>query len=885
MNRHVPVLAALAAAWFVFAVPAAARPDGMGPPPDSDGTPRLEVLSGPAQYVSGGAARIRVVVPAAVPLGGVRVELNGADVTSAFTADDQAPHALEGVLRGLPLGPSTVEASVPGLGPSALTLVNYPITGPMFAGPKQPDFFCSTPSHLAGFDLTGPFLDADCSLPTRVDYYYRPSSGGWKPYDATAPRPSDMTTTTTSTGDTVDFVVRWERGTINRFIYTIAVLDPTRTGPSSLPYWNRKLIYYFGGGVAIGHYQGSNTRDESRYPYGLGQGYAIAWSTGTKTDTHYNLVLGGETALMVKSRFVTEYADPQYTVGLGGSGGGVQQYVYGQNHPGLLDGAIPQYSYPDMATQIIHVGDCELLERWMDLRVLADSGSKWRVWTNRSWLEGLASSNTVTNQYRLLTPWLAAPGSTECVNGWRGLSPLALNPHFGTAPGITPQQQAQIEWTHWDDAVNVYGRDASGFARRTLDNVGVQYGLRALVDGHISPAEFLDLNATIGGWKASQDMVQEGCPYVTSACPFDIDVWSARNMTGPGPIAPRAEGSLEAMRAAYRWGLVFDGKIDIPIIDWRHYLDGELDMHNARQSFAARTRMLAHDGDASNQVIWFTDARPTRAFDQTPMALGMMDQWLANLRANPQLGVAGNKPAEAVDSCFATNGTLIYRGTDAWRGIIDSAPPGPCTQLFEIHGTSRTVAGAPFDEALFKCRLQPVEAAVARGLYGSWRPNIVEVALLKEIFPSGVCDYSQGDAGRPDGLPLSLSASVNQQTFTVGQSLSVGGTVNDPGLPAAADFYVGILRPDGSIQFFTNAGIVLGNAASVASFRPLAVAVPLATPFSVNAPNFYTHQWTAGDLHGGYVFFVAAVKTGALAGGTVPSDQILGLATASFSFP
>jgi Tannase-like family of unknown function (DUF6351) len=877
MKRHVPVLVALAVAWWFVAVPAVARADDL----------RVEVLSGPAQYVSGGAARVRVVVPAAVPVGQARVELNGADVTSSFAADDQAPHALEGVLTGLPLGPSTLAASVPSAR-TTLTLVNYPITGPMFAGPKQPDFFCSTPQHLSGFDLAGPFLDADCSLPTRVDYYYRASDGTWKPYAAAAPRPSDMTTTTTSAGDTVDFVIRWERGTINRFIYTIAVLDPTRTGPSSLPYWNRKLIYYFGGGVAIGHYQGSNNRDESRYPYGLGQGYAVAWSTGTKTDTHYNLVLGGETALMVKSRFVTAYDDPLYTVGLGGSGGGVQQYVYGQNHPGLLDGAIPQYSFPDMVTQTIHVGDCELLERWMDLRVLADPGSKWSVWTNRSWLEGLASSNTVANPYALATPWLRTPGSTECISGWRGLSPLALNPHFGTAPGITPQQQAQVEWTHWNDAVNVYGRDASGFARRTWDNVGVQYGLKALVDGHISPAEFLDLNATIGGWKASRDMVQEGCPYVTSACPFDIDVWSARNMTplGSNLVAPRSEGSIEAMRAAYRSGLVFDGGIDIPIIDWRHYLDAELNMHNARQSFAARARMLAHDGNASNQVIWFTDARPARAFDQTPMALAVMDRWLENLRTSPQLGVAGNKPADAVDSCFATNGTLIYRGADAWQGIIDSAAPGPCTQLFEIHGTSRTVAGAPFDEELYKCALQSVDAAVARGLYGSWRPNVVEVALLKQIFPSGVCDYSKGDVGRPD-LTLSLSATVNQQTFTVGQSLSVGGAVVDPGLPApaAADFYVGILRPDGSIQFFTTAGIVLGNLADVTSFRPLAVAVPLATPFSVNVPNFYTHQWTAADLHGSYVFFVAAVTTGALAGGTIPSAQILGLATASFSFP
>ena len=170
-----------------------------------------------------------MVVPASVPLGATAVTLNGADVTSSFTTDDRAPHALEGVLTGLPLGPSTVKAVVPGPGHSAndrttLTLVNYPIKGPMFAGPKQPDFFCSTASHLAGFDLAGPFLDADCSLPTRVDYYYRASNATWKPYNPALPRPADMTTTTTSTGATVDFVIRWERGTIDRFIYTIAVL-------------------------------------------------------------------------------------------------------------------------------------------------------------------------------------------------------------------------------------------------------------------------------------------------------------------------------------------------------------------------------------------------------------------------------------------------------------------------------------------------------------------------------------------------------------------------------------------------------------------------------------------------------------------------------------
>ena len=112
----------------------------------------------------------------------------------------------------------------------------------------------------------------------------------------------------------------------------------------------------------------------------------------------------------------------------------------------------------------------------------------------------------------------ASPGSSECIKGWRGLSPLALNPHFGTAPGITPEQQAQVEWTHWNDVVNVYGRDPqTGFARSTWDNVGVQYGLRALRDGHITPDEFLELNAEVGSWKPPEDNVQEGCPFIGGA--------------------------------------------------------------------------------------------------------------------------------------------------------------------------------------------------------------------------------------------------------------------------------------------------------------------------------------------------------------------------------
>ena len=40
---------------------------------------------------------------------------------------------------------------------------------------------------------------------------------------------------------------------------------------------------------------------------------------------------------------------------------------------------------------------------------------------------------------------------------------------------------------------------AAEFAQRPLDNVGVQYGLRALNRGDITVEDFLDLNANMGG--------------------------------------------------------------------------------------------------------------------------------------------------------------------------------------------------------------------------------------------------------------------------------------------------------------------------------------------------------------------------------------------------
>src|SRR5215213_407559 len=83
---------------------------GHGPP---DGKHlELSVVSSPPALVSGGDARVEVAVPKKFALGEVTVELNGTDVTAAFSPDPEGNHQLEGVVTGLPEGPSTVVASV-----------------------------------------------------------------------------------------------------------------------------------------------------------------------------------------------------------------------------------------------------------------------------------------------------------------------------------------------------------------------------------------------------------------------------------------------------------------------------------------------------------------------------------------------------------------------------------------------------------------------------------------------------------------------------------------------------------------------------------------------------------------------------------------------------
>jgi hypothetical protein len=134
----------------------------------------------------------------------------------------------------------------------------------------------------------------------------------------------------------VPFVVRVEVGTINRFLYTIAMLAPS-AAPGN-PSWNGKLVYWMRGEPDLRHEQGRamwfnnglNEMERQLMPAILARGYAVVSSSGTQAGVH-DLPVAEETALMTKEHFIEAYGKPSYTIGLGGPDGSASpEYLFAQ---------------------------------------------------------------------------------------------------------------------------------------------------------------------------------------------------------------------------------------------------------------------------------------------------------------------------------------------------------------------------------------------------------------------------------------------------------------------------------------------------------------------------------------------------------------------------
>lgn len=684
----------------------AAHPGGSATAAEPDDL-RLATVSSRPEVVTAGDVLVTAHVPVDVALDDVRITLDGGDVTESFRADADA-HVLTGLVEGLRTGRNRLVATAGHLHDD-LVVTNHPATGPVISGPHEAPYACTTELfQLVDGSTLGAPLDDDCSAPSRVDYAYRSTNGQTKPLPDPSVRPDDLAWTTTITGEHVPFLIRIETGTLNRAIYQISMLhDPAEDEPSfdqRGPGWNDRLIYTFGGGCRRGWYtQGTDTGGVLD-PEMLGRGYAVASASLNVFGNNCNDLLATETMMMVKERFVEQYGEPLFTIGWGSSGGSYQSHQIADNYPGLLDGIVVGRSFPDVTSATnFTLFDARLLEHYFT-EVAPDTFSQEQQRAVAGFLRWESIGNLSTGANRL-DPAAEFPAEL----------PAELRYDARTNPG-------GARGNVYDHTANVYGRDpATGFARRPLDNVGVQYGLDALNAGAITTSQFLDLNEDIGG--------------------LDIDAQHTPQRTAADPIATRA---------AYRTGRILFGGLGLattPIIDYRAYSEDAAngDIHMMTHGFATRARLEAANGDADNQVFLVEDSRYggfSLASPTLQYALTSMDQWLTALVADgsdrTHDDVVRSKPAGLTDACWS-------RDADPRKITqpITADNAGECGQLYPTFSTPRLEAGAPLSDDVVACHRTTID----------WDDYAVEFtaperARLREIFPSGVCDWSEPGIGQ-----------------------------------------------------------------------------------------------------------------------------------------
>ncbi|MSO73143.1 MAG: hypothetical protein EXQ84_05980 [Rhodospirillaceae bacterium] len=678
----------------------------------------IKTLSTRSDRVSGGDVLVEITQSddAAMP-----VTLNGVDVSKAFKAG-AAPHTRAGLVSGLKLGANTVAA-----GGKTLAVTNYPITGPIVSGPHQTPFICTTANFKIFMgrgtmqindDTTfGPSLDKACTAATKISYLYLPKGGKvLQPVKSVADIPADVAMTTTTTGATVKFIVRYETSTIDRGIFQSAILydpaDPAPTPTAPPKGWNRRLIVIQGAGCAGGWYHqgtagGSNiqdTMDASLLSVDrLGEGYGLYGNTLQNASQSCNAVLSGEAAMMGKEHFIETYGVPVYTVSLGCSGGSYGSAQPADAIPGLYDGVLISCTFPDPLAIAMSGSDGHLLTHYFTKMAPGKLTEAQQVAI--SGYKGIKAFIDAANQSQRTDP-VPARADIEGYNSavWNPVVPAELRYDPVKNPrGARP--------TVYDASRNMYGVDPkTGFALRVFDNVGVQYGLAALEAGLITPAQFLDLNERIGG--------------------TDNDA---------NYIAARTVGDEVAIKRAYQSGLQLGGNgglADIPIVDTTGNFNDDSGYHYQWFHFAMRERLAQANGNTDNHVMW--RGKPVPFNKSWAMFISWMENVAKDTSSRParQKAIAA-KPANAVDGCWTsqtdfTNEKQVF-GHDGTA----------CNTALPSYAFPRYVAGGPLAANILKCQLKPMAAGDYKAAF---KPE--EMARLKRIFPGGVCDFAQRGVGQ-----------------------------------------------------------------------------------------------------------------------------------------
>ena len=699
---------------------------------------QIATLSNRADLISGGDALLEVMLPERADASQVTVAVDGRDVTSAFAV--RGDGRLIGLVDGLTVGVNRVTATLPDDSGAHLDITNHPIGGPVFSGPLIQPWTCH-----------GPAEDEDCNQPATVEWFYLPANRvpeapclaplvecgtSFQPYDPENP-PSDVAETTNDEGVTVPFIVRQETGVLLRDEYRFAVLH--EPGASFEPWapppaFNRKLVITHGGGCDTSYVMG--TAPGVLLEESLSRGFAVMSHALDNNGHSCNPVVQAEALLMTKELVIERLGPVRYTIGTGGSGGSMAQFHVASSYPGIYQGVTTWTMYPDTWTENIQLADYDILFEYFTNPARWDLGTVWAPHQ----MQAVFGHPSITNPITLNTvipryfdpsrtcPTTANTGPVQevedALGGTISCDGAEAGVHRGVAdsgvedgqacPGVPnenlyhPETNPEgLRCTLQDYQVNLLGRDPeTGFARSPRDYAGVQYALNQLLDGTITPAQFVDLNSNVGS--------------------RDID-WQWQ--------PSRQEGDPVALERLYRSGMVNQANNldEVAIIDLRGADYGFF--HDVFHSTELRERLVRANGTADNFVLWRGPlflASDLALIDEAMIV--EMDRWLAAVEADERdvplpRKIIESRPDDLGDRC--TDGT----GNDMPAEFCDATVPE--------FSMPRVEAGMPITHDVWSCQRTPLREFD----YGSVTFTEQQLGRLEEAFPDGVCDYSQPGIG------------------------------------------------------------------------------------------------------------------------------------------
>ena len=662
------------------------------------GAVSIEVVSNRAELVSGGDALVAIDLPRATKESDVRVAVGDRDVTGAFGV--RPGGRFMGLVTDLKAGRNVLSARLASGDGARITIVNHPLGGPVTAGPQIQPWSCFSGA-----------LDAQCNRPVSYAFFYKPVGGAsLQPYDPKSP-PSNVDTTTTDQGRKVPFIVRQETGAIDRDQYRIAVLfDPSKpwTLGAPQPGYNHKLVVFHGASCDTSYEQGAapDVLNETA----LGRGFATMSHALNNAGHNCNIATQAESMIMTKERVIEQYGDVRYTIGSGCSGGALTQQQVANAYPGFYQGITPACSFTDAWSSAMQYVD------YVGARNYFENPTKWAAGV--AWgPDDIAAVEGHPNPINAITFTTAIPFSGEPSRDCPGVPPSQVYDESANRTGVRCTLQ--------DYMVNIFGRrDRSawesvekqlgrGFAGRPFDNVGIEYGRKALMNGTISPAQFADLNVKVGGG--------------------DIDA-----TLGPDRVA----ADRPALERVYRSGAVNQAThLDqVAIIDLRGPDPGAF--HDVYRTYVMRARLEREHGHAKNQILWRGPVPLLGDPDYTDESIVAMDRWLAAIerdRRSVPLArkIVDDKPSDVGDRC-----------SDGAPGGSDVAA-GSCDATVQSYSSPRIEAGMPQTDDTIKCELQPLR----RESYAQIQFTDSQWADLQKAFPEGVCDYSKPGVDRTPTVP------------------------------------------------------------------------------------------------------------------------------------